>query len=140
MQIKINSETARQNPNLIGELLRDKFFAQDRIGPNYSFGCYSTFEYREGVEILSQEPVPEYRPDNDGVEISENDIAKLFADEKCDYFYKVAKLEEITCKWYWDGDGTLLFVFPDGSTLENSDCKKDYNWNFSPNPLTAQNS
>lgn len=134
MKIEINSETARQNPNLIGELLRDKFFAQDRIGPNYSFGCYSTFEYRKGVEILSQEPVPEYRLDEE-----DNEAAKLFSDEKCDYFYNVAKLEEITCKWYWDGDGTLLFVFPDGSTLENSDCKKDYNWNFSPKHLTTKN-
>ena len=41
------------DPNLIGEILRDKFFKQDK--ENGKFGCYSTFELRENVvELLGK--------------------------------------------------------------------------------------
>jgi hypothetical protein len=33
-------------------------------------------------------------------------------------------------KYYWDGDGQLEFHFPDGSILMNTDCKKDYRWEY----------
>jgi hypothetical protein len=44
MDIKI-SVNSRTNPDLLGELLRNEFFCQDK---NH-YGCYSTFETRPEV-------------------------------------------------------------------------------------------
>jgi hypothetical protein len=35
---------------------------------------------------------------------------------------------EVIMKYYWDGDGFLSFILPDGKCLTNSDCKKDHVW------------
>ena len=126
--IQIN---AKDNPNLVGEYLRHLFFKQDRVGPNYTFGCYSTFDLRENVVERPKQPVPEWGHSDDP------DKLITFADETCEYHFTCAELESIdgTIKmlYYWDGDGFLSFILPDGSYLYNDDCKKDYGWKIVDN-------
>lgn len=118
---------ARDNPNLVGEHLRHLFFDQNRTGPNYSLGCYSTFKLRENVVELPKQPVPEW-----GFLQENPDKPTLIVDESCEYKFTCAELETLGGKikmlYYWDGDGMLSFILPDGSYLYNGDCKKDYCW------------
>ena len=49
-QMKTLSQTIldlTSDPNLVGEILRDQFFKQDK--ENGNLGCHSTFELREDV-------------------------------------------------------------------------------------------
>lgn len=101
--VEIDTETSPANA--VGEFLRSKFW--DQSGDKY--GCYSTFTYQVGVETLPPQK------DFDGPEEPE---------------WKCARWKDVKCRWYWDGDGVLQFVFPDGSVLENTDCKKDYTWEW----------
>jgi hypothetical protein len=116
---------AKDNPNLVGEHLRHLFFDQNRIGPDYTLGCYSTFKLRENVVELPKQPVPEW-------DINFGDGAKLKCDETCENSFACAELETLGGKikmlYHWSHDGFLSFVLPDGSCLYNSDCKKDYCW------------
>jgi hypothetical protein len=74
------------------------------------YGCYSTFELNDDVEEMPPEPVGgEW---NDGLS------------------WTRARLDAIEMRWYWDGDGVLEFRLPDGSWLSNTDCKKDYIWEY----------
>ncbi len=103
--ITINSA---DDPDAVGELLRGRFFNT----PHDGVGCYSHFDWAESVEGLPSEPVecdPLY-DDGDGLA------------------WTRGIMDGIECRWYWDGDGTLEFVFPDGSFLSNDDCKKDHFW------------
>lgn len=120
MTIELES-LLEDNPDITGELLRDRFFAQNRTGPNFSFGCYSTFKLRDDVENLPPRPVPEISFDANDELILQDDVNQLFT---------CAKKDDITMLYYWDGDGFLSFLFPDGRYLINSDCKKSYNWSL----------
>lgn len=99
------------HPDELGEALRNEFFNQD----TGNFGCYSTFELRDGIEELPQE---------------------LFDHDWGDYkikinvFRKIIDRKKVIMKYWWDGDGTLEFHFEDGSYLYNGDCKKDYVWEY----------
>jgi hypothetical protein len=42
--------------------------------------------------------------------------------------YEEAIYITIECRWWWDGDGTLVFSLPGGEFLVNTDCKKNYGW------------
>ena len=95
------------NPNLIGEILREKFFHQNR--EKGLLGCYSTFELNPNVIKLPDEINFDYGDEN-GVKVA------------------VCQLDDIIMKYFWDGDGNLTFYFPDGTIINNDDCKKDYNW------------
>lgn len=128
---------ARDNPNLVGEHLRHLFFDQNRVGPNYTLGCYSTFKLRENVVELPKQPVPEWDCENEP-------NAFLKCDETCENFFTCAEIfnckkfqisnnRSIKMLYYWDHDGFLSFVLPDGSYLYNSDCKKDYCWKLVDN-------
>lgn len=118
---------ARDNPNLVGEHLRHLFFDQNRIGPNYTLGCYSTFKLRENVVELPKQPVPEW-----GIASYDAEKPIVVNDDSCENRFTCAELETLGGKikmlYYWDGDGFLSFILPDGSYLYNSDCKKDYRW------------
>ena len=97
-----------KDPNLVGEILRDRFFKQNReLG---IFGCYTTFNLRDDVVKLEDEVNLEYGYENEGVKVT------------------CAKLDDIVMKYFWCGDGTLTFHFPNGEILENDDCKKDHGW------------
>lgn len=97
------------DPNCLGEVLRDKFFAQIRTGDIFkqTFGCYDCFEYRNDVISL---------PD--------------ILDENLECSWHCAKLDDIEMRYYWDGDGTLEFIFPNGDILSNDDCKKNNRWKW----------
>lgn len=97
-----------KDPNIIGEILRDKFFKQNR--QKGCFGCYSTFELRENVIKL---------PDFVEVDKDFSDITTTWTR---------AKLDDVEMRYYWDGDGVLEFHLSDGGLVFNDDCKKDYRW------------
>lgn len=99
------------DPNLIGEILRDKFFKQDKEKTG-KFGCYSTFELNKDVIELSEEKNLDYGFKNVGVIVT------------------CAKLEDIIMKYFWEHDGDLSFYFPNGRVLNNDDAKKDCNWKW----------
>lgn len=101
MQITIDTNEI-QDTNALGEILRDAFFDQRGYA---EVGCYTTFDLREDVEFLGY---------------------TTYDGEKCPVYQK----QDIKMTFYWDGDGTLAFRFPDGSLLENSDCKKDHEWRW----------
>ncbi len=98
-----------EDSNIIGEILRDKFFKQDR--ENGKFGCYSTFELRKDVTELPEEKNSDYGFEN-GVTVT------------------CAKLDDIVMKYFSEHDTNLSFYFPNGKILSNDDCKKDYGWKF----------
>lgn len=98
-----------QDANIVGELLRDKFFNQDR--ENGKFGCYSTFELNNGVVKL---------PD----EMNEEFVVKVIC----------AKLDDIVMKYWWEHDGDLSFYFLNGEILNNSDAKKSHGWQWLSTP------
>lgn len=107
------------NENQLGEALRNEFFQQDlregafgQVVP--SFGCYSTFELRDGVEELPDEDV------YNGDEIDEYNVWTCAK--------KIIQGKEVKMRYYWDGDGTLQFILPRGWVLENTDCKKNNHW------------
>ena len=101
-----------KNPDAVGEFLRTQFFAEER-------GCYSCFDWAEGVE-----PLPEK------VVCSEIDEEIPYEDLKWTRGKKKFGEDYIECRYFWEGDGTLAFLFPDGSCIMNDDCKKDHEWNF----------
>jgi hypothetical protein len=111
--MKLNLDP-KKNSNLVGEALRDAFFNQEK-----GFGCYSTFELLPDVEKLPNEPVLD-NEDEDELDIFEFEyvVAK-----------KIIEGQEVIMKYYWEGDGTLEFHF-NGGMLYNTDCKKDYTWEF----------
>ena len=106
---------AQNNPNEVGELLRGLFFKQNR--EKGELGCYSSFDLQDGVEELPKTLVDEEE---------EDDQWKLYWSN----FQKTIEGKTIKMSYYWDGDGELVFFFEDGSALVNSDCKKDYYWEY----------
>jgi len=92
------------DPNVIGEYLRDQFFDQSK-----GKGCYDTFDVRDDVTEL---PV-------------EYDY-----DERWYVYEKDVNGTHVIMKWYWDGDGTLEFYFDDGTDITNDDCKKSHTWSW----------
>lgn len=98
------------DPNLIGEILRDKFFKQDK--ENGKFGCYSTFELRENVVELLGKRNFDYGFENIGVTVT------------------CAQLEDVVMTYFSDGDLNLEFYFPNGKILSNDDAKKDSVWKW----------
>lgn len=96
------------HPNAVGELLRKEFFKDDG-------SAWCTYDWQDDVEELPQEEV---------------ECDPLDPDES--FYWHRGKKNDIECRWFWDHDGTLEFLFPDGSFLVNSDCKKDYRWEYYP--------
>jgi len=97
---------AQNRPSLAGEILRELFFKQNKN----DLGCYSTFELNEDVVKY---------PNITRGELVWNRTKRMFFPN-----------ETIEMQYVWDGDGTLIFIFVDGSYLINTDCKKDYDWKY----------
>jgi len=109
------------DPNTIGEYLRNVFFDQTK-----GKGCYDSFDVTENTLTLPTQLVdPEY----DSIttwNIFQKDVN--FND----------KVEKVIMRYYWDGDGTLEFIFDDNSSVLNTDCKKTYNWKWKENADTPE--
>jgi hypothetical protein len=99
----------KDNPNIVGEILRDMFFDQSR-----GLGCYSSFTLKENVVDLPLEKID--RP--------------YAAKEEEDLFWKKATTDGVVMRYFWCSVGVLEFIFEDGSSLKNWDCKKDYLWEY----------
>lgn len=116
--MKISLEVDPQNsPMAVGELLRELFFKQDRN--KGIMGCYDTFDVQEDVVEFPKTPVDMW--DEGGEEVDQIYWSN---------FQKKINGHIIKMSYFWDGDGELVFVFEDGSALVNSDCKKDYCWEY----------
>jgi hypothetical protein len=125
------------NPDAVGEYLRSAFFNEmvtQKIGDHEykETGCYSTFEWQEDVENL--DPI-QILDEVDG----DSAPQPLFTWTRGKKLVGPVSPEtnlcvEIECRWYWDGDGTLVFILPDGQYLVNTDCKKDHGWYLTEDP------
>lgn len=121
---------APTSPNLIGEALRAWAFKE-------GYGCYSCFDLidefkksdfneREFQFLMGRSSTTE------GPDIYWGwDDADVF--KRAVWFIHPNGIE---VGWFWDGDGTLVFNIPGLGTLNNNDCKKDYEWEWI-NPPTA---
>lgn len=107
----------RDDPNVLGEILRCWAF------PGEGYGCYSTFDVRaEFVKrpisnreffLIMGQPPDEWWDDGD-----------VF--ERASWF---AHPNGIEVGWFWDGDGTLVFLVPEiDGVLSTTDCKHNNEW------------
>lgn len=136
--------TPEESPDAVGELLRSVFFDEKMVGSRFGgnlreTGCYTTFDWRKDVEEL---PPLVVRGEMGGKAPSHalkwtrgkkkfctgQSLSRLNPKEDSVLY------EEVECRWFWDGDGTLVFLFPDGSCLVNEDCKKDHGWEYLEEP------
>ena len=107
--------------NEIGEMMRSKFFGHydpiKQIGKG--LGCYSNFEFEDGIEehLLKPDQYPDFL-----------DFLKDCPAIKV--VYGEHKEDDIRCWWFWEGDGFLMFELPDGTIIENCDCKKTTCWQY----------
>jgi hypothetical protein len=108
----------------IGELLRKLFFDSSK-----GKGCYSTFEINDSVMPERDRLIPYWD--------IETNFPKICFEERNtneDEYYTTYSLKTecgiIYMMYHWDGDGVLIFEFPNKSLLVNSDCKKNYCWKF----------
>lgn len=160
------------NPNAVGEYLRSTFFNEQiqsatfgmtEAGnePYLQVGCYSTFDWAEGVTPLEDDHVEEFTcaSCNHYTDwTKQNSDKDRFLDYpgdkgpcKCTHeaHWTRGKKQvglahvagtgqhqsvEIECRYFWDGDGTLVFILPEGQYLVNPDCKKDHGWYLTEDP------
>lgn len=117
-------------------------------------GCYNTFDWQKDVE-----PLEEIRQEESTCEGCQKSTphktqgGKNSMDYVCTCTYEAcwtrgkkqvglshvaeqlrSERVEIECRYYWDGDGTLVFILPEGQYLVNSDCKKDHGWYLTEDP------
>lgn len=123
---------SKKDPNILGELLRGECFVPDQYGNDY--GCYSTFDLTEDFKPV----LPDTDKGRAILDVLIKADSYLYY-EKGDYSTYLQDVPGITffsngaidIAWYWDGDGTLLFISHElQKAVVNSDCKKDYCWRF----------
>lgn len=118
LYFEIVLDTDQDSPNALGEMLRSKFWPPKKP---FEYGCYSNFTYAPYVRELP---------------IRREKIADAYTDPVYGYFdeewveWNRAFWDDFVCEWYWDGDGTLRFILPDGTRIINTDCKTDYKWEW----------
>lgn len=110
MKFHLEVDTEVDDPNLVGEALRQRFWDRAK-----GFGCYENFEWASGID-----PLPDVN------------LGWVEQEWACEYTWHRAYSSDldVMCNYYWDGDGYLEFVFPDGTALVNGDCKKDHGWDI----------
>jgi len=116
------------NANTLGELLRENFWDQS----DDTLGCYSSFNYREGVieSTIKTYAINFFGPDD----LEDwDDYAEEASHLDMHQAYRlIGDGIAIDCYWYWDGDGVLAFrIMQRGRvirTIINTDCKKTYEW------------
>ncbi len=136
------------NPDAVGEYLRSAFFDEDT---QYAVGCYTTHEWQKDVEPLEDivqedstcEGCQKMTPHK--TQGGMNSMEYVCTCTNAETWTRgkkqvgVSELQnrfgfEIECRWHWDGDGTLVFLLPDGQYLVNTDCKKDHDWYLTEDP------
>jgi len=120
----IELDTDIDSPVAVGEFLRSKFWpvVKDKYGYP-SLGCYTTFDWGPEVKSLPDR-IEEY---NDNFFDGEDNLVKEA--------WTRGEWNGIICEYFWDGDGMLRFIFPDGTSIFNSDCKKSYTWEWELDPV-----
>ena len=117
------------NPDAVGEYLRSEFFDEKSRPygewPTYKeTGCYDTFDWQKDVTPMDSTPVDTSNSlgddDLNWVRSSKILSSKIISNDDVPVI--------IECWYYWDGDGTLGFLLPNGQFLVNNDCKKDRGW------------
>lgn len=111
-------------PCRFGELLREFCFVEE-------YGCYTCFELIPGFEekpLTNREFFLLW-----GREPSLGEPENYYGWRDEDFFDQAKWFEnkplDIEVGWHWDGDG-CLFIREKGKAVYNSDCKKDYEWNW----------
>ena len=121
--------------NIFGEAMRGFCF----IGTSEDTGCYSTFDMNKCLTKVTEGKIIEeakkylyedVEPTIYHYKLEEKDCYMQY----CGHEGKVEKSKicepyEIVIGWTWDGDGCLYFRFNDRKVV-NTDCKKDYTWNW----------
>jgi hypothetical protein len=98
--------------DLAGELLRDLFF--DQKG---ELGCYSTFDLKKGVVDAGRTPIQMVGPD------------EKIEDDNYYFYNKFVHFNTgIEMRYFWNGDGELIFILPNQTVFANTDCKKTHDW------------
>ena len=119
--MKLTIETDTASPDTVGEYLRDWAFTEE-------VGCYSCFDLIDGFKEVHYGALDSKMLDYflDCCEECQEEV-KAYASF---YIYEGSDpmLWGTQVGWFWDGDGDLAFLLPDGSLFTNSDCKKDYTW------------
>ncbi len=100
-------EAAEGLPDKVGEFLRAVFFKDH--GKDDMVGGLTALDWSEHVTALDSLPL----------------------EEDSTLQWTRGEMGRIECRWVWDGDGVLEFIFPNGGMLSNTDCKKDYRWEYS---------
>jgi len=125
-------QVCKDHPNVLGEIMRAWAF------PGEGTGCYSNFDVRCDFEEVAATPREfamlwgrEYNSDDENPnEWGYYDVEEI---EAIRWFKHPSGIE---MGWHWDGDGMLAFYIPEqedkfySGVLINSDCKKDYAWEF----------
>lgn len=111
------------NPDVLGELLRDLAFKPVRRKDNtLELGCYNHFEVKDEWKAFKlsnvEDKIQKVMCDELGFDVLESQSFTIYSHSA----------ENIFMTYFWDGDGTLLFILPNGTVCSNQDCKKNYNW------------
>ena len=104
MKFSVEFDTLTCDIDLLGEILRDRFFDQN----DHELGCHGTFTLRPEVKKMPSEVDEE-----DGI---------IWTCATAEFNGMVVEM-----RYFWDGDGTLEFSLPD-CLLSNDDCKKTHGW------------
>lgn len=120
--------TEQENPDVVGEALRNYCFINDDTKPfprGYKqIGCYETFDVRPDAEKLSKSEIWDCFSSYSGW----RELPDSFKMEG--YSFSVGN-KRIKAVWGWDGDGCLIFVGPD-FVIVNDDCKGTKGWYYVP--------
>ena len=123
---------AFDHPDALGEILRAWAF------PGKKYGCYSTFEVRPDV-IRVEPTIREFEFLWGRSFDANNDDASGWCSIDSEEILRIQWFKHpsgIEFGWHWDGDGCLAFFVPElideyhNGCVVNSDCKKDYGWEF----------
>lgn len=141
LHINLAIDPERTSPNAAGEMLRHWFFPPKPEGEwhgetIWTRGCYSSFDHIEATPL----PDPDaramwsayWRPHLADYQWESDEIRERVDESLGDGQAWVTYCNGVRVEvgWWWDGDGTLIFRFPNGVILANSDCKKDYEWEW----------
>jgi hypothetical protein len=132
----------KYNISHYGEKYRKLGFIPDEYGNDV--GCYSTFKIAPSFKNITQTNRKHRQKFKNLLQlllfqdtettIEDMDISDIphYSQYMIDIikygqFYYSKKLD-LSMAYYWDGDGTLVFIDKKGRVFINPDCKKDYNW------------